>query len=174
MACTCDICGCSGRASANVGWGQRVGATAGMLDDSWFNRTVWLVDGRDQGELLVHDDGGVYAVRVHKSRGHGHYIEPGTDAYQIVATDRTPTIPSRPGTKQDKLNTTIWPRSKKTRWSLPLPIRVTAMAVGGETLLCAGTPDQLDPDEPWAAYEGKRGGDVVRLGDRGRREAGRD
>ena len=35
-----------------VGWGRRVGATAGMLDDSWFNRTIWLVDGRDQGELL--------------------------------------------------------------------------------------------------------------------------
>ena len=32
------------------------------------------------------------------------------------------------------------------------------MAVGGPTLLCAGTPDALDPNEPWAAYEGKRGG----------------
>lgn len=71
-----------------VGWGQRVGATAGMLDDSWFNRTLWLVDGRDHGELLVHDGQTVYAVRVHKSRGHGQYIEPGTDAYQVVATDR--------------------------------------------------------------------------------------
>jgi len=146
----------------NVGWGQRVGATAGMLDDSWFNRTVWLVDGRDQGELLVHDDGGIYAVRVHKSRGHGNYIEPGTNAYHIVATDRTPTTSPKPG-RQDKLNTTKWPRPKKVRWSLPMPIRVTVMAVGGETLLCAGTPDTLDPEEPWAAYEGKRGGVLFAL-----------
>lgn len=151
-----------GTGESKAGWGQRVGATAGMLDDSWFNRTVWLVDGRDQGELLVHDDGGVYAVRVHKSRGHGQYIEPGTDAYQIVAIDRAPTTVPKPGRK-NKLNSTVWPKPKQARWSLPLPIRVTAMAVGGPTLLCAGTPDTLEPDEPWAAYEGKRGGVLFAL-----------
>jgi outer membrane protein assembly factor BamB len=151
-----------GTGEPEVGWGQRVGATAGMLDDSWFNRTVWLVDGRDHGELLVHDDGGIYAVRVHKSRGHGQYIEPGTNAYRIVATDRTPTIPPRPG-GQNKRNITTWPRAEKTRWSLPVPVRVTAMAVGGQTLLCAGTPDALDPQKPWAAYEGRRGGVLFAL-----------
>jgi outer membrane protein assembly factor BamB len=151
-----------GTSVTEAGWGRRVGATAGMLDDSWFNRTVWLVDGRDHGELLVHDDGGIYAVRVHKSRGHGAYIEPGAKAYQVVAIDRTPNTASKPGS-QGKLNTTIWPRSKKTRWSLPVPVRVTAMAVGGKTLLCAGTPDVLDTDEPWAVYEGKRGGVLFAL-----------
>jgi hypothetical protein len=151
-----------GSGEAKVGWGQRVGATAGMLDDSWFNRTVWLVDGRDQGELVVHDDEGVYAVRVHTSRGHGNYIQPGTGAYHIVATDRDPNTAPRPSGR-DKLNTTKWPRTKQTRWLLPVPIRVTAMAVGGQTLLCAGTPDALDPEEPWVAYEGKRGGVLFSL-----------
>jgi outer membrane protein assembly factor BamB len=151
-----------GANTPSVGWGRRVGATAGILDDSWFNRTVWLVDGRDQGELLVHDQNGVYAVRVHKSRGHGAYIEPGTNAYHVVATDRKPNTSLKPS-GQGKLNTTIWPRPKKTRWSLSLPARVTAMAVGGETLLCAGTPDVLDADEPWAVYEGKRGGVLYAL-----------
>ena len=37
------------------------------------------------------------------------------------------------------------------------------MAVGGKTLLCAGTPDVLDPEEPWAAYEGRRGGVLFAL-----------
>ena len=151
-----------GTGDTKIGWGHRVGATAGMLDDSWFNRTVWLVDGRDQGELLVHDDGGIYAVRVHKSRGHGSYIEPGTNAYQIVASDRTPTTAPKPG-RLGKLNTTKWSRPKKTRWTQPVPVRVTAMAVGGKTLLCAGTPDALDPEEPWAAYEGRRGGVLLAL-----------
>jgi len=151
-----------GPGEATVGWGRRVGATAGMLDDSWFNRTVWLVDGGDQGELLVHDEGGVYASRVHSSRGHGDYIQPGTAAYQIVATDRAPAVELRPGGR-DKLNTTRWPRKKQARWSLSLPVRVTAMAVGGKTLLCAGTPDVLDAEEPWAAYEGKRGGVLFAL-----------
>jgi outer membrane protein assembly factor BamB len=151
-----------GTSGANVGWGQRVGATAGMLDDSWFNRTVWLVDGRDHGELLVHDGQAVYAVRVHKSRGHGQYIEPGTGAYQVVACERDATSASRSG-RRDKLNTTVWPRPRQTRWSLSVPVRVTAMAVGGSTLLCAGTPDELDPDEAWAAYEGRRGGVLFAL-----------
>jgi hypothetical protein len=131
-----------------------------MLDDSWFNRTVWLVDGRDHGELLVHDEKGVYALRLHKSRGHGNYIQPGTNAYRIVATDRTPPKPGR----RDSGVIKTWPRSKKERWSRPLPIRVTAMAVGRGTLLCAGTPDVIDADEPWAAYEGKRGGVLFALG----------
>ena len=145
-----------GTEGPEVGWGQRVSATAGMLDDSWFNRTLWLVDGRDHGELLVHDDGGVYSIRVHKSRGHGQYIEPGMNAYQIVATDRTPLVPRRPGAVSS--GTKAWPKPKKARWNLPTPYRVTAMAVGGETLLCAGAPDVLDLEEPWAAYEGRRGG----------------
>jgi hypothetical protein len=37
------------------------------------------------------------------------------------------------------------------------------MAAGGPTLLCAGTPDELDPEQPWAAYEGKRGGRLYAL-----------
>jgi hypothetical protein len=150
-----------GTGESEVGWGKRVAATAGMLDDSWFNRTVWMVDGRDHGELLVHDASRVYSVRVHKSRGHGAYIEPGTGAYQIVATDRMPATPSTK--RQGRLNSTKWPKPKETRWSLPAPVRVTAMAVGGETLLCAGTPDALDPVEPWAAYEGRRGGVLFAL-----------
>ena len=47
-----------------------------------------------------------------------------------------------------------------------MPIRVTAMAVGGQTLLCAGTPDALAPEKPWAAYEGKRGGVLFALATR--------
>ncbi|MGM0485713.1 MAG: PQQ-binding-like beta-propeller repeat protein [Planctomycetota bacterium] len=144
-----------------VGWGQRVGATAGMLDDSWFNRTLWLVDGRDQGELLVHDEQGVYCVRVHESRGHGRYIEPGTNAYRVVATDRKSTSPKQRQEEQRLIKK--WPRPKKTRWSRSVPVRVTAMAVGGNTLLCAGTPDKLVRNDPWAAYEGRRGGVLFTL-----------
>jgi outer membrane protein assembly factor BamB len=79
-----------------------------------------------------------------------------------VAADRKSAPPPKPGRK-DKLNTTKWARPKKPRWSLPVSIRVTAMAVGGPTLLCAGTPDALDPKKPWATYEGKRGGVLMAL-----------
>ncbi len=32
------------------------------------------------------------------------------------------------------------------------------MAVAGRNLVCVGTPDLLDAKDPWAAYEGRRGG----------------
>ena len=121
-------------------WDGRLGATAGMLDDSWFNRTYWMLDGKVQGETLVHDGDAVYAVRTFKERGHGGFIEAGQANYKLAATDR------RTGSKT------------RDRWVRPVSPRIRAMALAGTTLLCAGTPDVLDPKEPWAAYEGRRGG----------------
>ena len=43
--------------------GQSGAATAGMLDDSWFNRTVWLVDGRDQGGRQVASGTYLYVMK---------------------------------------------------------------------------------------------------------------
>lgn len=49
------------------------------------------------------------------------------------------------------------------RWSLRVPVRVTALALAGNTLFAAGTPDTLDPADPWAAYEGRRGARLLVL-----------
>jgi hypothetical protein len=32
------------------------------------------------------------------------------------------------------------------------------MVVAGSTLFVAGTPDVVDPEDPWAAFEGRKGG----------------
>ncbi len=37
------------------------------------------------------------------------------------------------------------------------------MILAGDALVTAGTPDIIDPDDPWAAYEGRRGGRLVVL-----------
>lgn len=37
------------------------------------------------------------------------------------------------------------------------------MVVAGRTLLAAGTPDVLDPAQPWAAYEARRGGVLLAI-----------
>ena len=147
---------------ASPGWGRRVSATAGMLDDSWFNRTVWLLDGQAQGDLMVCDETSAYAVRAFKSRGHGGFHTPGTTGYELVAAPRTPPADPKPAGKADKLRTTRW-KSPKPRWSIRVPLRINAMAVAGGTLLCAGRPDAIDPDDPWAAYEGRRGGTLLAL-----------
>ncbi|MHC5055786.1 MAG: outer membrane protein assembly factor BamB family protein [Planctomycetota bacterium] len=46
---------------------------------------------------------------------------------------------------------------KKDRWSKFVPIRVRAMVLAGEKLLIAGPPDEVPPDDPLAAVEGRRG-----------------
>jgi len=39
-----------------------------------------------------------------------------------------------------------------------LPMRMRAMVAAGDTLFVAGTPDETPNDDPWSAYEGRRGG----------------
>jgi len=140
------------------GWGGRIGATAGMLDDSWFNRTYWILDGKLQGETLVHDDKTVYAVRSYKERGHGGFVEAGKANYQLAAVSRS--APEPVSSAKRKRRKDVWPKPLKDKWVRSISPRVRAMALAGKTLLCAGTPDFIDPKSPnpWAVYEGKRGG----------------
>lgn len=146
-----------GKDDTASGWGTRLGATAGMLDDSWFNRTYWILDGALHGEALVHDDKTAYAVRAYSNRGHGGFIAAGKAGYTLAAAVRNPgETAGKKGRKKRKKGAFRPPR--KDRWTRPVSQRVRAMAVAGKTLLCVGTPDILDPDQPWAAYEGKRGG----------------
>ena len=47
---------------------------------------------------------------------------------------------------------------KKYRWSVELPIRIHGMLLAGKTLFLGGLADVLDKKEPWAAFDGKKGG----------------
>ncbi|MGQ9732563.1 MAG: LamG-like jellyroll fold domain-containing protein [Candidatus Zipacnadales bacterium] len=52
-----------------------------------------------------------------------------------------------------------------SEWSIRIPLRGRAMVVakapeGGRMLIVAGTPDVVDPDDPFAAFEGRKGGPV--------------
>jgi len=42
-------------------------------------------------------------------------------------------------------------------------VRVNSLVLSSRTLLAAGTPDLIDPDDPWAAYEGRRGGRLLAI-----------
>ena len=37
------------------------------------------------------------------------------------------------------------------------------MALAGDTLFAAGSPDIVNPIDPWAAHEGRRGGKLLAL-----------
>ncbi|MEE8451055.1 MAG: hypothetical protein V3R99_04040 [Thermoguttaceae bacterium] len=75
---------------------------------------------------------------------------------------REPVEARRPNELDAKINNR-WTAAGKKIWSLQVPVRPTSMLLTGETLFAAGTPDVIDPDEPWAAYDGKRGGVLLAI-----------
>jgi len=46
----------------------------------------------------------------------------------------------------------------KDSWAVPIDVRARAMVLTDRHVVVAGTPDVIDGKEPWAAYEGRRGG----------------
>ncbi len=52
----------------------------------------------------------------------------------------------------------VEPEKGQPIWTQRVPIRVTAMAVTPDRLVIAGPPDIVDPADPLAAFEARRGG----------------
>jgi hypothetical protein len=49
----------------------------------------------------------------------------------------------------------------KSVWEQRLGIRVTAMIRAGDTIFVAGSPDTVDPKDPYGAWEGRKGGIIT-------------
>jgi len=131
-------------------------------------------------EYLVFDDAGVYGVRARQKTGaSGGHFTPGEKGFEIFAADLVVPPPRRPVAKPTAKTTadpepskqdpgfrkgksqTPTVRSPSDRWSLRIPVRPTAMVVAADALVVAGTPDKIYPDDPWAGYEGRRGGRLL-------------
>ena len=152
-------------------------ASGGFLDYSWFHRTRWFLDGAAVAEYLVFDDKRVCGVRARKGiGGYGLLFTPGDKGFELFAADRNTRIP--PPKKPKPKRKPKPPKSRKTgrpggrsktpvvrppkdKWCITVPVRVTAMILAGDTLIAAGTPDVLYPRDPWAAYEGRKGGRLL-------------
>jgi outer membrane protein assembly factor BamB len=44
------------------------------------------------------------------------------------------------------------------KWSIDIPVRVKSMVATDDILWIAGTPDEVDPKNQWAAWDGEKGG----------------
>jgi len=118
--------------------GPQVVSNAGFLDDTWFNQTYWTFRGQSHCKLLVCDAEATYGIKPFPG-SHRHsraLFQPGGKGYKLFAFD-------------NKLG--------KQRWAAQVPVRVKAMVVAGGVLFAAGAPDVVEPDEPWAAFDGKKG-----------------
>ena len=124
----------------------------GLLADTWSPRERLYLGDVSCAEQLAFDAKSVCGIRARKDiTGYSGFFEPGKEGYELFAAD----LPFQPG-KKGKLTVA-------KRWSVRMPVRASSMVLAGPTLLAAGTPDVLDPKQPWAAYEAKRGGVLLAI-----------
>ncbi|MCH5374296.1 MAG: PQQ-binding-like beta-propeller repeat protein [Planctomycetes bacterium] len=48
-------------------------------------------------------------------------------------------------------------RARPAKWQTMIPLRIRAMVLAGDRLFVAGVPDVVDPDDPLASLEGRKG-----------------
>jgi len=135
------------------------------------------------GELLVVDDQNTYAVKMFYRRNvHSTMFFPGKEGYLLFA-DRNTTEPQIVGEEGARKPVSWLPQDHIPRegnpgldspafgldkmigytradpplWTRWLPIRIRAMVKAGDVLFVAGPPDVLDPKDPYAAFEGRKG-----------------
>ena len=133
----------------------------GFLDDTYFKRYFWFYGSpmhrsvyaavakstitEEQmsialAQLLVQDDGALYGMRMFDSMkllNANNFFIPGRDGYLLFK---------------------VGPGKGEPMWSQRVPIRVTAMAATPDRLVIAGPPDVVDPADPLASFEARRGG----------------
>jgi outer membrane protein assembly factor BamB len=111
---------------------------SGLLDGSYAGRRRWS-NGITAGELLVAD--------ARRSITFVGFKRPGKNAM------------SKPGTGEYKLSL-IENATRKATWSVAVPLRVRAMILAGEVVFAAGPPDVATGKDYWAAFDGKKGGEL--------------
>ena len=119
----------------------------GFLDDSLFGRTQFHLDGGEACHLLCFNEQRCYGFQLSTHPGHFVFFTPGGEGYSILGFDRG----RRTGAKANKI------------WHEKLPLRVHAMVLTRENLFVSGVPDVIDPNDPLASFEGRKGASLVAL-----------
>jgi hypothetical protein len=133
----------------------------GFLDGTYFKRYFWFYGTpmnrplyasmakpqitKEQmsvalAQLLVRDEDALYGMRMFDSMkllNADNYFVPGKKGYLLFK---------------------VAPGQGEPMWSTRVPVRVTAMAVTPDHLVIVGSPDIVDPADPLAAFEARKGG----------------
>ena len=139
------------------------------------------------GQLLVFDDKWTYGVKVFTRRNrHSPMFFPGNEGYLLFADDNSnePALVDENGKPEpvawlpqsayvgskgtieltrvavDKDKWIGFTRSQPPKWTAWIPVRIRAMVLAAGTLFIAGPPDILDPNDPLAAFEGRKGAEL--------------
>jgi outer membrane protein assembly factor BamB len=150
--------------------GLHVVAMSGFLDDSSFNRTYWTYStvrpGSDynhvdrdprSGELLVTAPDRTYVVRSHPENAATNTFMPGQKGYLLAAVANPSTSVGEDGLVNVSRRTASKAKVPPPLWSDWVPLRIRSMVLAGKTLFACGVPDVVDPADPLAALEGRKG-----------------
>ncbi len=115
---------------------QHIISTAGLLEDSMFNRTLWRLGNLQNVHMLVFNDTVTCGFKAGTQNSwHDTQFLDGSSQYQLRVYEK-----------------------KKLRWSKNVPIRIQSMLLAGDTLFYAGASGRVDTEDPLAAFEGRSKG----------------
>ncbi len=151
--------------------GEHLFATSGFLDDSYFHRIYWMYSdtwpgyyftnvASKSGQLLVIGPEKTYGFNAFNERvGLSPMFTPGKQNYLIFAddNDNEPVLTEENWGRDKGMG---YSRSKPPVWFDWIPVRTRAMVLAGNRLFIAGAPDVIDPEDPMAAFEGRKGGNL--------------
>jgi hypothetical protein len=132
--------------------------TAGYLDSTWFNRTFWRIGRAQTTGPMVLGDGVAFGVEPFTSRSRDVLFMPGKNAYRLRCISIGPQASEKKVRRGQAASRSGQAGNAGIVWQRPVGIRITAMLRAGDTLFVAGPPDVVDPADPHAAWEGRKGG----------------
>lgn len=129
----------------------------GLLDDTWFNSAFWVYL-KSRAQMLVFDDDTVYGIQAYEkfvTKSYPHDIFTPGKGYRLFAAGMKPGTAGTSGKPRKRGKGKTGPSIK---WEGRTSVRARAMVVTDGHLCLAGTPDIVDENDPWAAFEGRKGG----------------
>ncbi len=142
---------------------ELITALGGFLEDSFFNGSQWLFNNRT-ANILSLDKKNLYGVNVYsknslKSSGHVNF-HPGKEGIKLFAVGlkKMTSEEKTSKRKKDKRRGSKKNKGGPSLWSSTIPIKAKSLMVGPENLYLAGVRDQVDKKDPWAHFDGRKGG----------------
>jgi len=146
-----------------TGTGEHLFHPIGLLDDTWWHRSYWLVSDHfvshwsgwwkagnqvASGRMLSYNDDKVFGYGRNKYPGGNTGQWRGGEKYHLFAYDRhaAPKDANQTGKRGNRRNQ--WVKETPSLpydWSVEVPLLVTAMVVASDTLFVAGPPDVGEP-----------------------------
>jgi len=158
--------------------GRHVMCHSTLADDSWFYRTFWRLGYGDEydfpnsyikhdlrvpfGQLLVFNDTAACGLQTHMSPGIvPSAADKSSRGCMLFGDDNRPFTPDEKSDPDSDYPRGSMKRPKAPvhhKWTANLPFQARAMVLAGENLFVAGWPDIVEPGDPYAAPEGRKGG----------------